>query len=131
MLMTVDSLLLLVLFVDDLLIIGCSTSMITTVKRILHERLLMTDMGLLHFFLGLKISEDASCIKLSQAKYAWDLPKRFHMTDYKFSSNDFLSRFRLEDGGDTPLVDNTLCIHLVGSFFISHTPYQTSPIQLE
>jgi hypothetical protein len=28
------------------------------------------DMGLLHFFLGLKISQDASGIKLSQAKYA-------------------------------------------------------------
>jgi hypothetical protein len=32
-----DSLLLLVLYVDDLLIIGCSTSVITAVKRILHD----------------------------------------------------------------------------------------------
>jgi hypothetical protein len=70
MLRMIDSLLLLVLYVDDLLITGCSTSAIVAVKRILHDRFLMTDMGPLHFFLGLEISQDASGIKLSQAKYA-------------------------------------------------------------
>ena len=65
MLRTTDSLLLLVLYVDDLLITGCSALVISTVKRILHDRFLMMDMGLLHFFLGLKISQDASGIKLS------------------------------------------------------------------
>jgi hypothetical protein len=56
MLRTADSLLLLVLYVDDLLIIGCSTSMIIAVKRILHDMFLMMDMGPLHLFLGLEIS---------------------------------------------------------------------------
>jgi hypothetical protein len=70
MLRTTDSLLLLVLYVDDLLITGCSTSTIVAVKRILHDRFLMTDMGSIHFFLGLEISQDASGTKLSQAKYA-------------------------------------------------------------
>jgi hypothetical protein len=65
-----DSLLLLVLYVDDLLITGCSTSTIVVVKMILHDKFLMMNMGLLHFFLGLKINQDALCIKLSQAKYA-------------------------------------------------------------
>jgi hypothetical protein len=67
---TIDSLLLLVLYVYDLLITGCSTSAIAAVKRILHDMFLMMDMGLLHFFLGLEINQDASGIKLSQAKYA-------------------------------------------------------------
>jgi hypothetical protein len=70
MLRTSDSLLLLVLYVDDLLITSCSTSTIFAVKRILHDRFLMMNMGLLHFFLGLEIIQDASGIKLSQAKYA-------------------------------------------------------------
>jgi hypothetical protein len=70
MLRTVDSLLLLVMYVDDLLITGCSTSTIVVVKRILHDRFLMTSMGLLHLFLGFEIIQDASGIKLSQAKYA-------------------------------------------------------------
>ena len=56
MLRMVDSLLLLVLYVDDLLITDCLTPMIATVKRIMHDRFLMKDMGLLHLFLGLEIS---------------------------------------------------------------------------
>jgi hypothetical protein len=70
MLRMTDSLLLLVMYVDDLLIIGFSTSAIVVVKRILHDRFLMTDMVPLHLFLGLKINQDALGIKLSQAKYA-------------------------------------------------------------
>ena len=69
MLRMVDSLLLLVLYVDDLLISSCLNLVIVVVKRILHDRFLMTNMGLLHFFLGLKISQDVSRIKLCHAKY--------------------------------------------------------------
>jgi hypothetical protein len=45
MLRTNDSLLLLVLYVDDFLITGCSTSAIAAVKWILHDRFLMTGHG--------------------------------------------------------------------------------------
>jgi hypothetical protein len=51
-----DSLLISVLYVDDLLITSCLTSTFIAVKRILHDRCFMTDMGPLHFFLGLEIS---------------------------------------------------------------------------
>jgi hypothetical protein len=61
----IDSLLLLALYVDDLLITDYSTSTVVAIKRILHDRFLMTNMGPLHFFLGLEISQDASGIKLS------------------------------------------------------------------
>jgi hypothetical protein len=122
MLRTLDSLLLLFLYVDDFFIIGCSTSAIDVVKRILHDRFLMMDMGLLHFFLKLKISQDASGIKLSHAKYARDLLERFHMTYCKSSLTPFLSGVKLENGGDTPLVDNTLYRQLVGSLlYLTHS----------
>ena len=55
MLRTVESLMLLVLYVDDFLISGSSTSTLAAVKRIMHDRFLMTDMGPLHFFLSLEI----------------------------------------------------------------------------
>jgi hypothetical protein len=112
-----DSLLLLVMYVDDLLITSCSNSVIVVVKRILHDRFLMMDMGLLHFFLRLEISQDASGVKLSQAKYARDLLERFHMADCKSALTPFLSIVKLEDRQDTPLVDNTLYRQLVGRFF--------------
>jgi hypothetical protein len=121
MLRTGDSLLLLVLYVDDLLITGCSTSVIATVKRILHARFLMMDMGPLHFFLGLEISQDALGIKLSQAKYEHDLLERFHMIDCKSALTPFLLGVKLEDGGETPLVDNTLYRQLVEIFlYLTH-----------
>jgi hypothetical protein len=122
MLKTVDSLILLVLYVDDLLITRCSTSAITAVKRILHDRFLMTYMGPLHFFLGIEISHDASSIKLSQSKYARDLLERFHMTNCDSSMTPFLSGVKLEDGGETPLVDNTLYRQLVGILlYLTHS----------
>jgi hypothetical protein len=65
-------------------------------------------MGLLHFFLGLEISQDSSGIKISQDKYAMDLMDRFHMTYCKSAPTPFLSMIRLEDEGDIPLVENTL-----------------------
>eukprot|EP00253_Pinus_taeda_P011265 PITA_11265 len=68
MLRTHDSLLTLVLYVDHLLITGISNSTIATVKRALHDRFLMMDMGPLHFFLGLDINQDATAsnsLKLS------------------------------------------------------------------
>ena len=133
MLRTTDSLLLLVMYIDDLMIIGCSTSTIVVVKRILHDRFLMTDMGLLHFFLGLEISQDASGIKLAQSKYAWDLLEIFHMTKYKSTPTPFLSRVKLEDGGEAPLVDRTLYRQIVEILlYLTHSrpdlSYAVAPI---
>jgi hypothetical protein len=132
MLNMTDSLLLLVLYVDDLLIISCSTSVIATVKRILHDRFLMMNMGLLHFFLGLEISQDATGIKVSQSKYALDLLERFHMIDCKSTPTPFLSGVKLEDGRDTPLVDNTLYRQLVGSLlYLTHSrPYLSYAVDI-
>jgi hypothetical protein len=122
MLRTADSLLLLVLYVNDLLIIDFSTSAIVAVKRILHDKFLMMDMGPLHFFLVLEISQNSSGIKLSQAKYARDLLERFHMIDCKSSLTSFLSGVKIEDGGETPLVDITLYRQLVGSLlYLTHS----------
>jgi hypothetical protein len=120
---TIDSLLIIFIYVDDILIIGCSASSIFVVKkRILHNRFFMTDMDPLHYFLGLEISQDALGIKLSQAKYAWDLMEIFHMIDCKSTPTHFLFRVRLEDSRDTPLVENTLYIQLVGILlYLSHT----------
>eukprot|EP00253_Pinus_taeda_P003703 PITA_03703 len=106
---THDSLLILVLYVDDLLITDSSASAIVAVKRALHDRILMTKMGPLHFFLGLEISQDATGIKLSQAKYARDLLERFHMTDCKPAPTPFLSRVHLEDGDFDWAGDNIDC----------------------
>lgn len=116
------TLLIIVLYVDDLLITCSSDSVIVAVKNVLYNKFSMTDMGPLHFFLGLEISQVDLEIKLSQAKYARDLLVRFNMTDCKTTSTPFLSEVKLEDGGDTALVDSTKYCQLVGSLlYLTHS----------
>jgi len=110
-----DSLLLIVLYVDDLLITGSALSEIAWVKTALHDRFSMSDMGLLHYFLGLEVSQYTSGIKMAQAKYALDLLDRFQMIECKPIGSHFLSSDRLGDGVTTLLVDSTLYRQLVGS----------------
>ena len=62
----INSLLIIVLYVDDLLITGSSASVITNIKTALHKRFSMKDMGLLNFFLGLEIYQSDSGITISQ-----------------------------------------------------------------
>ena len=48
-----DDILILVLYVDDIILIGSSSSMLQDVKHALMDQFEMTDLGLLHYFLGL------------------------------------------------------------------------------
>ncbi|GLJ07318.1 hypothetical protein SUGI_0064280 [Cryptomeria japonica] len=117
-----DSHLILVLYVDDLIIIGSTSSIISKVKSALHDRFAMTDLGLLHYFLGIEISQSSSGITLSQPKYALDLLAHFHMADCKPALTPFLSRVKLEAQCSSPLVDATLYRQLVGSLiYLTHT----------
>jgi hypothetical protein len=44
------------------------------------------------------------------------------MTDYKYAPTPFLSGVKLEDGRETPLVDKTLYIQLVGiMLYLTHS----------
>ena len=88
--MKTNSLLVLVFFVDDLLITSISNATLVADKRIFHDRLLMTDMGPLQFFLCIEINQDALGIKLSKAKYSCDLLERFYMKDFKCAPTPFL-----------------------------------------
>jgi hypothetical protein len=90
------------------MIIGSDLSEIAWVKTALHDRLSMSDMGLLHHFIGLDVSQSTSWIKMEQTKYALDILDRFHMTECKLVGSPFLYGIRLEYVVTTPLVDNSL-----------------------
>ena len=48
--------------------------------------------------------------------------KRFHMEDYKVAPCPFILGIRLEEGGSTPLVDNTLYRQLIGILlYLTHS----------
>ena len=67
----------LVLYVDDLVIIGNNEAHIKQVKEELKERFKMTDLGTLHYYLGVEISQHPNQIFLSQTKYATKLLRKF------------------------------------------------------
>jgi hypothetical protein len=75
-----NSIFLILLYVDDLLMIGNLTLAIDSEKLALHERFSMTNLGLLHYFLGLEVSQSTSGIKMTQSKYASYLLVCFQMT---------------------------------------------------
>ena len=70
-----------VLYVDDLIIIGGNVEHIAQTKASLQSEFEMTDMGLLHFFLGLEIWQDQSGIFISQKRYVQELLQVFDMQD--------------------------------------------------
>ena len=64
------SLMIIVLYVDDLLIIGSSKKEIASLKDAMNHAFSMIDLGLLSQFLGLEISQSDIGIKVNQSKYS-------------------------------------------------------------
>jgi hypothetical protein len=76
-------LIILVLYVDDLILTGSDSKILNHVKTSLKKKFEMTDLGFLHYFLGLQVLQTNEGIFLSQSKYACDLLHHFHMDDCK------------------------------------------------
>ena len=85
------SLMIIVLYVDDLLITRSSKKEIASLKYAMNHAFSMTDLGLLSRFLGLEIAQYQHGIKIHQSKYALDLLNKFNMKDCKPSKTPFLS----------------------------------------
>ena len=110
-----NHLIILVLYVYDLILTGSDPKLITHVKSSLKQNFEMSDLGHLHYFLGLQVLRSKKGISLSQSKYACDLLRRFHMEDCKPAPSPFQSRVKLSATCTSPKVDATLYRQLVGS----------------
>jgi hypothetical protein len=91
----------------------------------------MTDLGFLHYFLGLQVLQTNEGIFLSQSKYACDLLRHFHMDDCKPTPSPFQSGVKLTTTCTSPEVDATLYRQLVGSLlYLTHTHFLIFPLLL-
>eukprot|EP00253_Pinus_taeda_P004469 PITA_04469 len=116
------SLIILVLYVDDLILTGSDPNLINHVKSNLKNKFEMTDLGHLHYFLSLQVLQSKEGISLSQCKYACDLLRHFHMEDYKPAPSPFQSGTKLSVTCTSPEVDATLYRQLVGKLlYLTHT----------
>jgi transposase InsO family protein len=74
-----------IIYVDDLIILASLMSLMNALKGMLEREYEMSDLGELHFCLGVEFVRDRATrtITMSQGKYVMDVLKRFGMEDCK------------------------------------------------
>ncbi|GJX67357.1 retrotransposon protein, putative, ty1-copia subclass [Tanacetum coccineum] len=96
----------LILYVDDILIMGNNISMLQGVKSYLGRCFAMKDLGKAAYILGIKIYKDISrrLIGLCQSAYIEKILKRYHMENSKRGSIPMQEKLRLSksQGASTP-----------------------------
>ena len=108
-------LIIILLYFNDLLIIGITVASISVIKTALHNACEMSDLGLLKPFLGLEIEQNSDGIMVTQYKYISYILFKFNMAEFRASPFPFLLRIILEEGNNTPPMDCTIYRQLIGS----------------
>eukprot|EP00253_Pinus_taeda_P023415 PITA_23415 len=71
----------LVVYVDDLLMTGNNESYIASIKKELRKGFEMTDLGHVHYYLGIEVTQHPKSIFFSQKKCIGDLLNKFGMAE--------------------------------------------------
>ena len=100
---------------DDLLRTESNMDLIGWVQSQLTTQFSMTNLGLLHYFLGLEVWQHASGIFLSQKKYASHLLEKFGMQDCASLSCPMDPNAKLSIDDESPEHDSTAYRQLIGS----------------
>jgi hypothetical protein len=106
--------LILLLYVDDLFIIGAER-LISSCKESLASEFEMTDIGLMHYFFGLEVWQEPGHIFLGQGKYVCDILIRFQMGDSRPMTTPMITNWKKLHASESQLVDSTLYRQLIGS----------------
>eukprot|EP00253_Pinus_taeda_P004507 PITA_04507 len=110
-----DDILFVVVYVDDLIITGSSAHLMHGIKQDLCRTFDMTDLGLLHYCLGVEVWQTENHIFLSQSKYAKNLVDRFRAQDCKPATTPMEPGLKRSAQSSSLPVDETLFRQLVGS----------------
>ena len=106
---------LLLLYVDDMIIIGDDLNGIQQLKDFLSQQFEMKDLGHLSYFLGLEITHSTDGLYIIQAKYASELLSRAGLTDNKTVDTPIEFNAHLTPSGGKPLTNPFFYKRLVGS----------------
>ncbi|KAI5344111.1 hypothetical protein L3X38_011988 [Prunus dulcis] len=113
--MSTSGILIVSLYVDDIIYTGSSKEIMAAFKDDMMRQYEMTDLGLLHHFLGLGVLQTDSCIFLHQKKYAKTLLDKFGLKDCKSVATPLAVNEKLSRVDGSELADETLYRQMVGS----------------
>eukprot|EP00253_Pinus_taeda_P033835 PITA_33835 len=93
---------------DDLLLTG-NEERIQECKKILAAEFNMKDLGLMHYYLRLKVWHESNEIFLGQGKYVIELLKRFDMMECKPMTTPMITNLKMLRNSGSNSVDPTNC----------------------
>ncbi|XP_051202590.1 uncharacterized mitochondrial protein AtMg00810-like [Lolium perenne] len=105
----------LLLYVDDIVLTASSTGLLDRIMASLRSGFAMTNMGSLHYFLGIAVTRDSSGMHLSQAKYAAEILDRAGMTACKSATTPVDTSPKLAATASPPVADPTEYRSLAGA----------------
>lgn len=110
------------LYVDDMVYMGTSNEMLVEFRKSMINMFDMTNLGELHYFLGLEVKQIDDGIFVSQEKYARELVKRFNLLDSKVASTPMNMNEKLHVDDGSGMVNVTHFRSIVGGLnYLTHT----------
>jgi hypothetical protein len=102
-------------YVDNFIIIGSDTDNIGSFKEEMTAAFKMSDLSLLHYYLGIEVKQSVSGISLSQCAYAMKILERSDMIGCNPCHVPMEAHLKLSKQSTQPLVDVTTYRSIVGS----------------
>jgi hypothetical protein len=102
-------------YVDDLVITGGNNSDISAFKEEMKSKFQMSDLGLLHYYLGLEVTQSEAGITVCQSAYAAKILESAGLAGCNPSHTPMEPRLKLSKQSAAPLVDPTMYRSIVGS----------------
>lgn len=94
------------MYVDDILIIGSSAAYISILKQCLHGQFALKDLRVLHYFLGVEVSQPSKGVyHFSRHKYVQDLLKNVGMLTTKGMPTLVVTTTKLTKNGTNKYVN--------------------------
>ena len=103
------------LYVDDLIYTGNDRAMFENFKKSMMSEFEMSDLGMLHYFLGIEVVQSATGIFISQKKYVREILDRFQMKNCNSVNTPTEFGLKLNKDHEGKKVDGTLYKQIVGS----------------
>ncbi|GKC57152.1 putative ribonuclease H-like domain-containing protein, partial [Tanacetum coccineum] len=103
------------IYVDDIIFGSTKKELCDEFEKVMRDKLQMSSMGELAFFLGLQVQQKKNGIFISQDKYVHEILRKFNYSDVKFASTPTDLERPLVQDGDADDVDEHLYRSMIGS----------------